>query len=475
MNKEPFNLYNFLFGKISHRITLLFMLVGIAAPTLGIYYFYSISISFLYEESEIFSDQITVLQSAAVLIISLIAIDAAIIGLFVSRSITKPIISLHNATQEIEKGNFNIRTDIKTKDEIEKLGNAINKTTMALSKMDEERRQIDKAKSEFLSITSHELRTPITPMKAQLQMLQNGYFGKLSSKQKESVDIILRNAERLDRIIEDFLEISRIEAAHLKFSFKKTDLRETIKDTIKFLEGFSKEKNIDLIIKTGNLPIIKVDSDRISQVLRNLTHNAIKFSKNNSEIIVQAEAKSDHILFSVKDTGVGMNPEDRVRVFEPFYQIEGHLDRKHGGTGLGLAICRGIIESQKGKIWVESTLNKGSTFYFTIPLKPVEDIEPIKVLFSSKTDMENKIKEEFVEILGPIGLVEFEDLKNKNATAKNDIIGYIDYLKELKILNDLNANKFKDGIEKIFGNENSDSKEKPNDSLNFKEENMLNG
>ncbi len=172
-----------------------------------------------------------------------------------------------------------MKTDVHTNDEIEQLGLAINKTTIALSRMDEERRQIDKAKSEFLSITSHELRTPITPMKAQLQMLENGYFGKLAGKQKESVGIILRNAERLDRIIEDFLEVSRIEAARLKFVFRKTDLNETAKDTITFLEGFAKEKNIKLVINTANLPIIQVDPDRVSQVLRNLTHNAIKFSK----------------------------------------------------------------------------------------------------------------------------------------------------------------------------------------------------
>jgi len=451
--EEPFDIKKFLFGKISRKITLLFLVVGIVAPTIGIYYFYSISTSFLYKDSYIFYDQLVLLQSAAVLIIALIAIDATIVGLVVSHSISKPIITLHKATQEIERGNFNVRTDIKTDDEIEKLGHAINKTTVALGKMDEERKQIDKAKSEFLSITSHELRTPITPMKAQLQMLENGYFGKLTSKQKESVEIILRNAERLDRIIEDFLEVSRIEAARLKFVFKKVDLKETIKDTIKFLEGFAKEKNIQLIFNADDLPIIRADPDRVSQVLRNLAHNAIKFSKNDSTIKINAVAKKDHILFSVKDQGVGMTSEDKLRVFEPFYQIEGHLDRKHGGTGLGLAICRGIVESQKGKLWVESEIDAGSTFYFTIPLEPVEEIEPIKVLFSSKSEIENKIKEEFAKKLGPMGLVEFDDLKNMHSTDRKDIENYIDSLKDLNILNNINADRFKRDIGKIFGDE----------------------
>jgi hypothetical protein len=206
-------------------------------------------------------------------------------------------------------------------------------------------------------------------------------------------------------------------------------------------------------------------------VLRNLTHNAIKFSKNNSKIEIAAVTKKDHILFSVKDYGVGMTPEDKLHVFEPFYQIEGHLDRKHGGTGLGLAICRGIVESQKGKLWVESTVDKGSTFYFTIPLKPVEEIEPIKVLFSSKAEIENKIKEKFAEILGPMGLVEFDDLKNKHATGRKDIEEYINSLQELSILNDTNADKFKRNIGKIFGDETN--KEKPDTIYEERDEETL--
>ncbi len=147
-----------------------------------------------------------------------------LIGFLISRSFSKPIHDLYKAAQELEKGNFKIRTIIKTNDELTQLSDAFNRSALALSKMEEERTNLDKSKSEFLSITSHELRTPITPLKAQLQMLQQEYFGKLTDKQKESLTIILRNTERLNKIIEDFLEISRIEAARLKFVFRKTNL-----------------------------------------------------------------------------------------------------------------------------------------------------------------------------------------------------------------------------------------------------------
>jgi len=349
----------------------------------------------------IIANQSALLQTAAIMIIILIAADAGIIGFFVSRSITKPIKELYGATQEVEKGNFNVRTDIKTHDEMEELGHAFNRTTAALGKMAEERKEIDSAKSEFLSITSHELRSPMTPMKAQLQMLQNEYFGKLANAQKNSLNIVLRNADRLDKIIVDFLEISRIEAARLKFVFEETNLEEIIQETVDLMKGSAKEKNVKLKVNVEKLPIIKVDSDRVSQVLRNLIDNAIKFSKDKNTIEIAAEAEKDHILLSVKDYGCGLTPENQMRVFEPFYQVEKTSCRTHGGTGLGLAICRGIVESQKGKIWVESTPGEGCTFHFTIPMNPVRDIEPIKVLFSQKDSIERKLKNAFQTALGP--------------------------------------------------------------------------
>ena len=332
VDEEPFDLKKFLFSKLSRKITLLFLLVGLAAPSIGIYYFYSISFSLLSSDQEIFAEQILLLDTATILIIALIAINMGIVGFFVSRSITKPIKQLHKAAQEIEKGNFNVRTDIKTNDEIAKLGDALNMSAITLGKMEEERKQLDKTKSEFLNITSHELKTPITPLKAQIQMLQQQFFGKLTEKQKASLRIVLKNTERLNKMIEDFLEISRIEAARLKFNFRKFNLKVTVEETIGLMKGFAKEKNIRLISNIGPIPIIEVDPDRFSQVLRNLIHNAIKFSKNNSEIEINVVPKKDHILFSVKDHGIGMLPQDQIRVFEPFYQIEETLNRKYEGT-----------------------------------------------------------------------------------------------------------------------------------------------
>ena len=449
MECEGSSLKKILLSKINRKLTLLFIIVALIAPILGISYFYTIAIL----PKAITIGEVEALRTIALMMIILIAINAGVIGYLVSKSITKPIKQLYNATKEMEKGNYDVRINIDTKDEFQELGDAFNKTIATLGRMREEREEIDRAKSEFLSITSHELRSPITPMKAQLQMLEQGYFGKLKKEQTESLKIVVRNADRLDRIISDFLEISRIETARLKFDFRQINIAETIKDTVKFMQGFAKEKQITLDVKIGHLPLIEADPDRISQVLRNLINNAIKFSEPKSKIEINAEKKDKQILLSVRDYGCGLAPDDQIRVFEPFYQVENHLRRKHGGFGLGLAICRGIVECQKGKIWVESKPGEGCKFNFTVPMEPVRKIEPIKVLFSPKQLIDKKIKEEFKTILGPLGIGEFNELKSKNALNMQDLIEYIDSLMSKYILDEEHGLFFKNRIRKIFGEE----------------------
>jgi signal transduction histidine kinase len=153
---------------MSRKLTFFFLIIGIIAPTIGISYFYLISYSILPVEQDAFIEQNTLLSSTAVAIIFLIALNSAIAGYFISQSITKPVRELHKATTELEKGNFEVRTNITTSDELGELSRAFNKSAIALGIMDEEHKQLEKTKSEFFSMTSHELRTPITPLKVQL-------------------------------------------------------------------------------------------------------------------------------------------------------------------------------------------------------------------------------------------------------------------------------------------------------------------
>ena len=401
-----------------------------------------------HETFEIFEPVIN-LRNQLIFFIILSIVLAILFSFFISRRISKPINALSKATRELEKGNFKARAEISTIDEFEDLGNSFNKTVKVLEEMDKKRQQLEHAKTEFLSITSHELRSPMTPMRAQLQMILGEYFGEVNPKQRESLDIVLRNTERLDRIIQDFLEISRIEAARLKFKFIKTSLNKPIESLLKEMEGFMPEKKIKLVPHIDNLPIIEVDSDRVMQVLRNLINNAKKFSPERAEIAVTAKQKKGIIEFSVSDQGVGLSKDDKRRVFEPFYQADQTMYNKQKGTGLGLAICRGIVESQNGKIWIESEKKKGSIFYFTIPLEPVRESKSIKLLFSSSEEIEKKVGDLFVDILGPMGANEFAEIKDKGV----DFDSITDYFKEITkigIITAANLVKASNQLEIIF-------------------------
>jgi len=371
-----------------------------------------------------------------------------------AKKLSEPIKELRWATEQVEKGDFETRVYIESGDEIERLGRAFNKTTAALARINEEHGELEKAKSEFLSITSHELRSPMTPMEMQLQMLQEGDFGKLNKKQKESVDIVLRNTKRLDKIIQDFLEISRVEAARLKFIFVKTNLVEHITRTVDEMKGFMPEKEIEISAKIGKLPVIEADPDRVMQVLRNLINNAVKFSPPKSKIMVSARRDGKNIIICVKDTGKGIIKENEKRIFEPFFQEEGSMRRQYGGTGLGLTICKGIVESQKGMLWVESREGQGSKFCFSVPLKPVRKTKPIRMLFSPQKEAERKVKELFKEMLGEGGAAEFKKLKNKKGVTKENSIAYLDSLVREVRLQENKAKEFRNGVDGIFGEKN---------------------
>ncbi len=375
---------------------------------------------------------------------------------FFSDSISKPIKILKKTAEEVEKGNFHTRAIVKTNDELEEFAITFNKTIEHLENTEKEHKQLDRAKTEFLSITSHELRSPMTPMRAQLQMLKENYFGKLTKKQEESLDIVLRNTERLDKIIVDFLEISRIEAARLKFRFVKTNIEEHITRLVEEMNGFLPEKKIKITTQIDKIPKIELDPDRLMQVLRNLINNAKKFSPEKTEISLSAKKAENEIIFSVKDSGIGIAEENKKRVFEPFFQEEQTMYRKYSGTGLGLAICKGIIESQNGRIWLDSEKGKGTTFYFTVPFKPVREIKPIKLLFSEDINVNSKIKKLFIKVLGPLGEKEFKELEKIKKIEKKEIIDYFEKIQNEKIIDEKTKIESINNIKEIFGENKTD-------------------
>ncbi len=231
-------------------------------------------------------------------------------------------------------------------------------------------REIDQMKNEFVSLVSHELRTPLAAMKAATENMFDGLTGALNPTQTDCVVLIKRNIQRLSRLISDLLDIARIESGKLEMHKQAVDLRVVIGDMLALLRLPAQDKSITLSAKVDEqLPGVDADSDKITQVLTNLVGNALKFTPAGGAISVGAVRDGQWVKVGVSDTGIGIPSQALDKVFDKFYQVAGvDQQMKVKGTGLGLPISKGIIEKHGGKMWVESEINKGSTFYFTLPV-----------------------------------------------------------------------------------------------------------
>lgn len=266
---------------------------------------------------------------------------------------------------------------------------SINKRNKELHDALIEARKAERVKTEFLSITSHELRTPITPMKAQLQMILQGYFGKVTDEQKKSLQLVLNNAVHLDGLIGDILDVSKIESGNMKFMMSKYDLLKLAKEVAVNMRLKSKEKSIEIILETESIEPFVLDEGRVTQVFNNLINNAIKFTDEGGKIIVSVIDQKDKALVKIKDSGIGISKKDQSNLFKPFSQVDSSLSRNHEGTGLGLAIAKGIVEQHRGNIWIESEVGKGATFCFTLAYGLTEQSGVSKVIEDEKNYQES--------------------------------------------------------------------------------------
>ncbi len=230
-------------------------------------------------------------------------------------------------------------------------------------------KEMDVIKSNFISMVSHEIRTPLTSIKAFAEILLTN--PDINSKErKEFLEIINTESDRLTRLINDVLDLSKIESGKMEWHIGRMDLSEVIKGSINEMKELANKKRLTLKMKMNDSSLINGDKDRLHQVMVNLIGNAIKFTPEGGEIVVEYKnfKETGLVQVSVSDTGIGMAKEHHEKIFEQFTQISSAQRGRPGGTGLGLAICKEIIEHHGGKIWVESETGKGSTFIFTLPL-----------------------------------------------------------------------------------------------------------
>jgi signal transduction histidine kinase len=230
-------------------------------------------------------------------------------------------------------------------------------------------RDLDKLKSDFVSNVSHELRTPLTAVKGSVDNMLDGLTGSLNEKQTRYLTRIKSNTDRLSRLINDLLDLSRIEAGRIDIKPTAFSLETLAKEVIESLRSIAVAKLIDLEVichKSG--VTVWADRDKITQVLMNLLGNAVKFTSSHGNISVAIEKKDNEwVQVSVADTGPGIPREEEDRIFDKFYQISQVDQRKSRGTGLGLAISKALVQMHGGKIWVESEMTRGSIFSFTLP------------------------------------------------------------------------------------------------------------
>jgi PAS domain S-box-containing protein len=245
-----------------------------------------------------------------------------------------------------------------------------------------DRKAIERMKDEFISVVSHELRTPLTSIHSSLKILATGKLGNLSTKGQRMLQIADEQTDRLVRLVNNVLDLQRIQSGKVKMNRKACKVTELIIEAVQTMQAMAQEQGVKLLVEPVNLTVW-ADHDYIVQTLTNLLSNAIKFSPAHSTVWLSAKRESQsqkarknkqsstltssYITFEVTDRGQGI-PEDRLEtIFERFQQVDSSDSRKKGGTGLGLAICRQIVEEHGGKIWAESCLDNGSTFYFTLP------------------------------------------------------------------------------------------------------------
>ncbi|MEH2285836.1 MAG: ATP-binding protein [Nostoc sp.] len=272
-----------------------------------------------------------------------------------------------------------------------------------------ERKQAELAKQEFLAMISHEVRTPIASVISMTNLLQ---YTELTAEQQEFVETIYISGNSLLKIINDFLDFSKIQSGNLELEAEPFGLRNCIHEALYMLAPTAREKGLKLtFFDTPELPTrIVGDITRLRQVLINLLCNAIKFTetgtieisiitRKNSDINHSFAANPNEIQFSVKDTGIGI-PRDRLeRLFKAFSQVDSSITRQYGGTGLGLAICKQLCELMGGRIWVESELNAGSTFYFTITASVIPEESAAASVVFSQQEIQKAIKSPEVEQL----------------------------------------------------------------------------
>jgi two-component system sensor histidine kinase ChiS len=319
--------------------------------------------------------------------LSVVALLVAILfSLQTSRWIVKPILRLNNAAKNLADGEWEQKLPVTRSDELGELAKSFNKMAeelktsfMTLAAKNEQLQRLDQLKDEFLANTSHELRTPLNGMIGIAESMIDGATGELSELQKQNLLLVAQSGHRLANLVNDILDFSKLQHKSIELQLKPVGLRAIAEVVLTLSQSLIKGKNLRLINRIPQeFPAAFADENRLQQILYNLVGNGIKFSESGTvEVSAALQAVSNQqpitnnqIIITVADTGIGIPEHQLDRIFESFEQGDGSTAREYGGTGLGLAVTKQLVELHGGKIWVESTVGKGSRFTFTLAIAP---------------------------------------------------------------------------------------------------------
>ncbi len=293
---------------------------------------------------------------------------AALVAFWLTRSISAPILDLRAGMRAVADGDLSYRlaSPRGKSDEFGQLASSFTEMTRQLS-------ELDKLKAEFVSVASHELKTPINVLIGYLQLIEEGIYGPVDPKQLEVLRTLIAQANTLNRLVKQLLDVSRFEAGGGRLEPRTVSLDEMLSELERSFHVLAVQREIQFRVhRQDGLPDdVYWDVDRINEVVGNLLSNAFKFTPHGGTVSLALEADGRSIIMRVRDTGAGIPPEQLPRIFEKFYQADNQRAARTGGTGLGLAIAKEIVEAHGGSISCESTLGVGTTFTIRVPARAV--------------------------------------------------------------------------------------------------------
>jgi signal transduction histidine kinase len=288
-------------------------------------------------------------------------------GYFLSIAITQALSKLVAGAEKISQGDFSTRVPINGQDEVAHLARSFNHMAAQLEQAAQAERALDEARRNLVAWASHDLRTPLTSLRAMIDALADGVV-----EDPETTKRYLRQSQneitRMSQLIDDLFELAQLDAGHLDLEFEWITLSDLVSDTLESFAARAETQNVQLVgFVAPEVDPVWGAPDKLSRVLDNLLANALRYTPQGGVINLHANLDDDHIQVVVEDNGTGIAPHDLPHIFDRFYRGERSRSRDHGGVGLGLAIVKGLVEAHGGKIHVESELNRGTRFQFSLP------------------------------------------------------------------------------------------------------------